>query len=240
MAASLLALSGVVGSEAFSDAIAITTIACDTRSLSLPSTPMKAAQFYKHWNGLVTEDWRAHGLSKLPAKGSKWTRPVGNLLLLFWVQVNIKYPWSVESGGDFSVYAFLPREVPAQPARYQDNVMDELLIFNQLDDRLRGELDDLNHRLVQKFRDLDRDSLYRQMAKAYDCTPEQVRDLGFLDTALETLEMQLDSPTHVQVNPPLFYYDADDIVAWTEWFARALPVMLAGIDSAPEYAFRAG
>lgn len=167
-------------------------------------------------------------------------RPVGDLKLLFWVQVNIKYAWSVESGGDFSAYAFLPREAPTDPAKYADDVMDELHIFGALDDSLRAELVDINSRLLEKLRGVDRDWIYERIAKAYDCTPEQARALEVFETGLETLELEFDVPPESLVNPSLFYYDADDLMPWIEWFKRALPVMLERIDSAPEYAFGSG
>ena len=201
---------------------------------------MKAAEFYQHWNELVRDNWSALGLSPLTKRGSKWIRPVGDLKLVFQVQVNIKYSWSVESGGDFSAYAFLPREVPAAPEKYIDNIMDEIHIFGTLDDALLAELNDLNQRTLDRLRGFDRAWIYDRIAKAYDCTPDQARELELFETGLETLELELDVPPESLVNPPLLYYDTDDLGPWAEWFSRALPVILDKIDTAPKYAFGGG
>lgn len=200
---------------------------------------MKAAEFYKQWNAVVEEDWSAAGLERQTSRGSNWIRPVGDLTLLFRVRVNNKYPWSIESGGDFSAYAYLPRSAPANPERYEESVMDELHIFGSLDGSLLDDMQSVNRRLLEKLRGFDRDWIYKRIATAYDCTPDQARNLALFETGLETLEGELDMPPESLVNPPLFYYDADDLAPWADWFKRALPVMLERIDSAPLYAFDA-
>ncbi len=199
---------------------------------------MKAKEFYSHWNSLVAEDWSSLGLSSLGTRGSKWSRPVGDLELLFEVRVNNKYPWTIESGGDFSAYAYLPREVPTTPASYVESVMDELHIFGTLNEQLTDELRAINQGLLDKLRAFDRDSIYAKIAEAYDCTPEQARGLELFETGLETLEGELEMPLESLVNPPLCYYESDDLEPWAAWFKRALPVMLDRIDSDPVYAFQ--
>ncbi len=198
---------------------------------------MKAAELYKRWTGQVTDDWDAMGVSRLTGRGCKWRADVGDKLLLIFVEINPKYPWTLYGGGDFSLNAYLPRQSPDDPAKYSEDVFDGVSFFEYWSEehmRLRHEA---NREVYDKIRNLDKDKLYADMASAYDCTPEDARDLQFHETALEIMQAEIDEPSDALVNPPLYFYDASDISMWANVVTQALPSVLQGIRDNPRYTF---
>ena len=198
---------------------------------------MKARDFYKAWNNQVQDEWSRLGLTRMTGRGSRWTLPLGDLLMLVFVEVNPKYAWSLEGGGNFSLYACLPREKPGDPAEYQEQMFDTIHCFSYLDDSLKAEIAAQNRSFCDKLKGMAGDALFARMAEKYDCTPAQARELGLLEGALTAIEMDIDSPVEAWVNPSLYYYDNDDIASWARYFQRALPVMLEGVADSPRYAF---
>lgn len=197
---------------------------------------MKATAFYRRWNALAADSWRAAGLERIPGHGSRWTRPIGdNKLLIAHTAVNPKYPWSVFAGGNFSFYVYLPPDAPADPGKYGDNFADQLIVFRSLDPPQRDALAATNERVFEKLSGLDKKSLYQQMADTLDCSPDQARQSGLYQTALEVFETEIKTPADALVNPPLYYYDEDDLALWVEWFDAALPTMLDRAINSPDY-----
>ncbi len=196
---------------------------------------MQAAAFYEHWNGLVADTWRSVGLEKLPGRGSRWVKRLGDKLLLAHIALNPKYPWSVFAGGDFSFYAYLPRTRPDDPADYSDDFADQLHVFGALDADTMEACTAENRSVYEKLSDLDRTALYRAMADTLDCSPDQARDSGLYQSALEMFAMDLDTPAGALVNPPLHFYDEDDLAQWATWFETALPAMLDDASNSPNY-----
>ncbi len=196
---------------------------------------MKAAAFYRLWNSLVADAWPAAGLERIPGRGSRWVCPAGGKLLIAQIALNPKYPWSVFAGGNFSFYAWLPREAPLNPAKYSDNFADQLHVFGALDSTTSAACLATNRRVHEKLSGLDKASLYDAMAAALDCSPDQARDSGLYQTALEMFAMDLDTPEGALVNPPLYFYDEEDLASWAQWFETALPAMLTDALGHPNY-----
>ena len=44
-----------------------------------------------------------------------------------------------------------------------------------------------------------------------------------------------DTPAGALVNPPLHFYDEDDLAQWATWFETALPAMLDDASNSPNY-----
>ena len=196
---------------------------------------MQAAAFYEHWNALVADAWQEVGLEKLPGRGSRWVMPVGDKLLIAHVDLNPKQPWSVFAGGDFSFYAWLPRHAPAEPAEYGDDFADQLHVFGALDSATVDACTATNRLVYEKLSALDKKVLYRAMADSLDCSPDQARESGLYQSALEMFAMDFDTPAGALVNPPLHFYDEDDLSQWAAWFDAALPEMLDAAATSPNY-----
>jgi len=198
---------------------------------------VKAAQFYKLINDLVLAGWSALGLQKAKRRGSRWFTGVGDSTLLIFVETNPKYPWAVYSGGNFSINAYLPRETPIDPQTYRDDVFDSLWFFSYWDEEHVQEIHDTNRRMLEKMQNLDKDELFAAMARELDCTPTQARDADLYQTALEIMQMDVDTPGEGIVNPPLYYYDEEDVRVWANLLSRAMPDALRRITEGPRYAF---
>jgi hypothetical protein len=198
---------------------------------------LKAAALYKQWISEVAENWEALGIGKLPGRGCKWRADVGDKLLLLFVEINPKYPWTVYGGGDFSINAYLPRETPSDPSKYTEDIFDGVSFFHYWSNVHTELRYDANRNVFEKLKNLDKATLYSDMATQYDCTPEDARDLQFHETALEIMQMDVDEPSEAHVNPPLYFYDADDISMWADIVSQALPGVLRGVRDNPRYSF---
>lgn len=198
---------------------------------------MKAAELYKQWIREVSSDWGALGVTNLPGRACKWQTEFDNRLLLLFVETNHKYPWTIYGGSDFTLNAYLPRERPEKPDKYTEDVFDGISFFDYWSDEHAKQRHDLNRKVFEKLKNLDEDWLYGEMADLYDCTPEAAREIGLYESTLEIIEMEVEAPSEAVVNPPLYYYDADDVTAWTSLFSAALPGALQGVRENPRYSF---
>lgn len=60
------------------------------------------------------------------------------------------------------------------------------------------------------------------------------------EDALEIMEMDLEDASDAFVNPPLHFYDGEDVDLWTRIVTDALPAALRAMSERPEYVFRTG
>lgn len=201
---------------------------------------MKAAQLYKQWSEQVESDWNRLGLERIRGRGCKWYTRIGDSTLLLFVVVNPKYPWTVQGGGNFSVAVYVPTSRPEQPERYVENVFDSIEFFSLWTDTLIERRQAANQRVYEKIRTLDRTTLFAQMAEAYDCTPAQAEALGLYETELEIMEMDIEESSDVLLNPPLYFYDAQDVTVWSELLTASLPVVLKRLRERDVQSFRLG
>lgn len=199
---------------------------------------MKAAEFYRQWTGQVAEAWACLGVSRVAGRGCRWRYAVGDKTLFLFVETNPKYAWTLYGGGDFSINAYFPDEAPPDPAKYTENVLDGLAFFSYWDAAQTERRLAANRAVYDKLRGLDTTVLYERMAEAYDCTPAQARDQQLYEDALEMMEMDLEDPSDAFVNPPLHYYDAEDVETWAGIVTDALPAALKAMSERPEYVFR--
>jgi len=197
---------------------------------------VKAAEFYKLWNREVVDRWLESGVQKLVVRGSRWRGEVGGRDLLLFVETNAKYPWQIYSGGDFTINAYVPKSTPADPTKYVEDVGDTVSFFDYWDDDTAG-LVAANTRVYEKMRNLDKERLFRQLAAKLDCTPQQAKESELYQSSLEMFAMDLEDPSGILVNPPLHYYDADDVVMWADLVSRAIPGVLKRMASDLRYSF---
>ena len=201
---------------------------------------MKSKQVYGQWIDDVEAQWTSLGLSRLPGGGCKWQSDVGELTLLLYVEVDRKYPWTVQGGGNFSINAYLPATRPEHPENYVESVFDSVAFFSLWGDELKERRLELNREVYEKIRNLDKTELYAKMADAYDCTPAQAKQSGLYQTELEIIAMDVDDPVDALINPPLYFYDEDDVSAWAELVTAAMPQVLANVSNDMPRVFDAG
>ncbi len=201
---------------------------------------MKSTQVYGRWIAEVETQWSSLGFSRLPGKGCKWRVDVGNSILLLFVQVDRKYPWTVQGGGNFSINAYLPATRPRQPEQYVENVFDSIAFFSLWSDEQISGRHELNKQVYEKIRNLDKQELYAKMADAYDCTPAEAKMSGLHQTELEIIAMDVNDPVDALINPPLYFYDEEDVTAWAELTTAAMPRVLASLRNDMPRAFDAG
>ena len=201
---------------------------------------MKSIQVYRQWAAGVREPWAALGVSMLPGKACKWQFDVGELTLLLFVEVDRKYPWTVQGGGNFSINAYLPQEKPSHPEKYVESVYDSIAFFSLWSDEQVSRRQALNRQVYEKIRNLDKQELYAKMAEAYDCSPEEAKQSGLYETDLEIIEMDVNDPVDALINPPLYFYDEEDVSAWAALVTAAMPQVLANVRSDMPRAFDTG
>ncbi len=201
---------------------------------------MKSKQVYSQWIASVEDRWASLGVSKLPGKGCKWRADVHDLTLLIFVEVNSKYAWTVQGGGNFSINAYLPTTKPEHPGKYVESVFDSIAFFSLWSDELKAQRLELNRQVFEKIQALDKTELYAKMAEAYDCTPEEAKQSGLYESELEIIAMDVDDPVDALINPPLYFYDSEDLVAWAELVTAAMPQVLARVGDDVERAFNTG
>ncbi len=201
---------------------------------------LKAAELYKQWSAAVESDWNRMGLQKLKGRSCKWFIDIGDSTLLLFVEMNSKYPWTVQGGGNFSINAFVPEQKPVRPEDYVENIFDNVEFFSLWTEDLIERRHAANRRVYEKIRSLDRTELYASMAEAYDCTPEQAESLGLYETELEIIAMDVEEPTDVLINPPLYFYDSRDVAAWSALVTDALGVVLPRIQESDWRTLRMG
>ena len=201
---------------------------------------VKAAELYRRWSSLVEEDWARYDLVRLSGRGCRWFADRGDSALLVFVVSNPKHAWTVQGGGNFSINAYQPKQKPDEPEKYIESVFDNVRFFSLWRDDLSERRMAANRRVYEKIRDLDKDELFAKMAEAYDCTPAQAKQSGLYQTELEIIGMQLEDSGDALINPPLFFYDSDDIEAWAELVTSAMPEVLESLKRGAAYSFDLG